>query len=103
MRASCSNVRTWLLCSCLLRAALNAGFARAYESHDELNASDNVCDQIPAHVIAAANLTSEEADVLDDICWSESRALTVAHSAGLGRTPHRNGIPPGVVCEKTLW
>ncbi|CAD7702622.1 unnamed protein product [Ostreobium quekettii] len=61
------------------------------------------CDDVPADLVEAANLTIEEEAMLEKVCWREELAREWRERGGLGAIPARDGIPAGVVCKKTLW
>ena len=59
------------------------------------------CQEVPAHILSKANLTSEEVSLLPSICWHEDALLKRQKLySGLGK---RSGIPSGIQCDRTTW
>ncbi|GMH38746.1 hypothetical protein BSKO_06630 [Bryopsis sp. KO-2023] len=97
------------LCSFLLGAAVSAPIGRspferslawkhATDNEGDIF-SDDLCQPVPAEIVASANLTAEESSVLWLVCWN--RVVTFDDRPlenGL-----RRGIPDDVECDRTTW
>ena len=98
-----------LLCCCLEINALR--IPEGVSSTDTLFSKDELhgrhCAPTSAVPTAHANLTADEIDILEYICWDDSIEIVNGTSTALQQDSDlfkiRSGIPPGTSCQPTSW